>query len=69
MKPEMAESHAAKEGGEQEVCRGSFYIFPKSVITGETLEAERMKTQHETELKGRRTAKVSSQGSSPRKET
>lgn len=56
MKPEMAESHAAKEEGKQEVCRGSFYIFPKSVIIGETLEEERMETQCETELKGRKEA-------------
>jgi len=44
MKPEMAESHAAKEEGEQEVCRGSFCIFPKYVTNGETLEEDRMKT-------------------------
>lgn len=69
MKPEKAESHAAKEEGEQEVCRVSFYIFPKSVIIGERLDKEGMKIQHETELKERRTAKVLSQGSSHRKET
>lgn len=60
MKPEMVESHAAKKEGEQEVCKGSFYIFSKSAIIGKTLEEEKVKTQYETELKEeRRTAEVS----------